>query len=262
MWINQATNTTNKCCNVEHIRKGSDWLVVEDPLERFTTVTATIGRESREWAQGAANAEIETLIEENSRRGDAIIFTDGSVKRGVKSGWAFSARVDGVVVGEDSGATTLTTSSMCMEIKAISEAMTWLMINNHQRAVIVTDSMSTLQKVQKKILYADWKSTISASNLERIAWIFCPGHAGVSGNDRADRLAGDAATRGTLVLDPPTVMASVEEWINDNRVVSESHTLEILKEQGVQRGSGKDSLLCDPTRRITNQLRMETISNK
>ena len=259
-WMNQATNTINKCCNVENIRKGSDWLVVEDPLERFTTVTATIGRESREWAQGAANAEIETLIEENSRRGDAIIFTDGSVKRGVRSGWAFSARVDGVVVGEDSGATTLTTSSMCMEIKAISEAMTWLMINNHQRAVIVTDSMSTLQKVQKKMLYADWKSTISASNLERIAWIFCPGHAGVSGNERADRLAGDAATRGTLVLDPPTVMASVEEWINDNRVVSESHTLEILKEQGVQRGSGKDSLLCDPTRRITNQLKMETIS--
>ena len=44
---------------------------------------------------------------------------------------------------------------MCMDIKAISEAMSWLMTNNNQRAVIVTDSMSTLQKVRKKVLYAD-----------------------------------------------------------------------------------------------------------
>ena len=58
---------------------------------------------------------------------------------------------------------------MCMEIKAISEALTWLQTNNHQRAVIVTDSMSTLQKVQKKMLYTDWKTTISASSLEIIA---------------------------------------------------------------------------------------------
>ena len=169
--------------------------------------------------------------------------------------------MDDTVIGEDSGATTLNTSSMCMEIKAITEALTWLKANNHQRAVIVTDSMSTLQKVEKKMLYADWKSTISASSLERIAWVFCPGHAGVNGNERADKLAGDAETRGTLVLDPPTVMASVKEWFNDNRVESESHTLANLKEQGVQRGSGRHSLLCGPTRRITNQLKMGTISS-
>ena len=31
-----------------------------------------------------------------------VVFTDGSVLRGVKSGWGFSARVDdGVVVAED-----------------------------------------------------------------------------------------------------------------------------------------------------------------
>ena len=185
--MNQATNTISESCNVEHIRKGSDWILVDDPLERFTTVTATIGRESREWCEGAANAEIETLIEENSSRGDVIIFTDGLVRRGVRSGWAFSARMDDAVIGED--------SSMCMEIKAISEALTWLQTNNHQRAVIVTDSMSTLQKVQKKMLYTDWKTTISASSLERIAWIFCPGHAEVIGNERADKLAGDSMTQ-------------------------------------------------------------------
>ena len=45
---------------------------------------------------------IETLLEENSRAGDVIVFTDGSVVRGKKSGWGYTARVDGKTVSEDS----------------------------------------------------------------------------------------------------------------------------------------------------------------
>ena len=41
-----------------------------------------------------------------------MIFTDGSVKKGVGSGWAYSANVEGVVVAEESGAFVHTTSSM------------------------------------------------------------------------------------------------------------------------------------------------------
>ena len=60
-----------------------------------------------------------------------VIFTDGSVKRGIKSGWAYSARVNGVVVAEASGAFVQTTSSMCMEVRAISEAVQWLRDERH-----------------------------------------------------------------------------------------------------------------------------------
>lgn len=35
----------------------------------------------------------------------------------------------------------------------------------------------------------------------------------MKGNERADKLAGDAVIRGTLVLDTPAVMASVEECL-------------------------------------------------
>ena len=59
------------------------------------TLLTTLGREYREWAPGAANAEIEAAISEISDANDAVIFTDGSVKRGVKCGWAYSVRVDG-----------------------------------------------------------------------------------------------------------------------------------------------------------------------
>ena len=42
---------------------------------------------------GAANVEILTLVEEHGRPDAVVIFTDGSVKRGMKSGRAYSARV-------------------------------------------------------------------------------------------------------------------------------------------------------------------------
>ena len=60
------------------------------------------------------------------------------------------------VVAEDSGAFTQTTSSMCMEVRAITEALQWLSDSGHVHAIFVTDSMSTLQKVEKEYMYADW----------------------------------------------------------------------------------------------------------
>ena len=83
------------------------------------------------------------------------LLTDGSVKRGEKSGCGYTVRVNDLVVAEVSGAVEITTSSMLIEIKAITEALRWLRQEKHRRVVIVTDSMSTLQKVQKEYLYAD-----------------------------------------------------------------------------------------------------------
>ena len=174
------------------IRRGKDWFEVHDPQKRFTTVVSTLGRDCREWPAGATNAEILTLVEEYSKPGTVVVFTDGSVRRGVKSGWAYSARENGVVVAEGSGAFAQTTSSMCMEVRAISEAITWLRDERHVHAIFVTDSLSTLEKVRLGMHYADWKPAITASQLESIVWIFSPGHAGVLGNERADVLAGSA----------------------------------------------------------------------
>ena len=90
------------------------------------------------------------------------MFTDGSVVRGTKSGWAFSAR-DGdslVRVREMSGATEVTTSSMYMEVIAITESLKWLKDTAFESATIVTDSLCTLEKVRNGMLYADWKEAI------------------------------------------------------------------------------------------------------
>ena len=102
---------------------------------------------------------MEELIKQYSSNEDAIVFTDGSVKRGEKSGWAYTVRVRGETIAEGSGAVEMTTSSMLMEIKAISEALIYLQENRIKNAVIVTDSMSTLQKVKKEYMYVDCLKT-------------------------------------------------------------------------------------------------------
>ena len=191
-WTNQAAVTIGQCLSVDSVRRGEAWLEIPDEAEQFTAVIANLGKECREWAPGAANAEIEATISEVSGPDDVIVFTDGSVKRGEKSGWAFTARVNGITVSEGSGAVEMTASSMAMEVKAVTEALQFLATSAYKKAVIVTDSMSTLQKIQKGMLYSDWIDLIKRSELQTIAWLFCPGHSGVQGNERADKLAGTA----------------------------------------------------------------------
>ena len=152
-WTNQAAITIGQCLSVDSIRRGEAWLEISDEAEQFTAVIADLGRECREWAPGAANAEIEATIDEVSGPEDVIVFTDGSVKRDEKSGWAFTARVNGITVSEGSGAVELTASSMAMEVKAVTEALQFLATSSYKKAVIVTDSMSTLQKIQRGMLH-------------------------------------------------------------------------------------------------------------
>ena len=173
--MEQAADTISQSISVGQIRKGAMWKEMGEEADQYTHVIATLGRECREWAPGATNAEIESIISEVSGAEDAVCFTDGSVKRGERSGWAYTVRVDGSTVAEKSAAIELTTSSMSMEIKAITELLASLKDSHIRKAIVVTDSMSTLEKIKKKLLYADWVELINASQLQAITWIFCPG---------------------------------------------------------------------------------------
>ena len=259
-WMTQAQETVAACCAIKDIRRGKEWTPAKD-MSNFTTVIATLGRECREWPANATEAEIQASIGDISRPGDAIIYTDGSVVRGQQSGWAFTVRANGGIIHEDAGAFSLTTSSMCMEINAITEALSWLQTQQFTHAVIVTDSMSTLQKIKGGQLYTSWITSIENSCLKKITWLFCPGHAGVKGNERADKLAGSAALRDTvLTLDPPTVMSMVKEQLRETDSEPESHTVERLVSKGIQRGAGRDASIGGSSRRISNQMMMDTIS--
>ena len=97
---------------------------------------------------------IESITED--RKGDVVVFTNGSVKRGSKS----RDRLTLVRVMEKSGATEMTTSSMYMDFVAITEAFGWLKDTDYKSATNVTDSMSTLEEVICTMMYAERKAFI------------------------------------------------------------------------------------------------------
>ena len=97
-----------------------------------------------------------------------MLLTDGIVKRGVKSGWSYTIRVNDEAIAEGSSAVEITTTSILMKAKAITETLRYLQAKQYRRAIIVTDSMSTLQKISKENLYADWGPIILD-----LQWILC-----------------------------------------------------------------------------------------
>ena len=101
-------------------------------------------------------AEIQALIGENSTIGDTIIYTDGSVVRNVKSSWAFTAQIGGKTVKEDSGAFAVTTSSLTMEVVAVTKAIQWLETQNITHVCFLSDSMNMLRKIEIRWIRREW----------------------------------------------------------------------------------------------------------
>ena len=134
---------------------------------------------------------------------------------------------------------------MAMEVKALTEALQFLFTSVYKKAVIATDSMSTLQKIQKGMMYSDWIELIKSSELQTITWLFCPGHSGVQGNERADELAGTAVVGDQMKLDSPLVLAKVKNDLCSKRPESSSNTLKLLHDKNIKAGEGRHCELPD-----------------
>ena len=72
--------------------------------------------------------------------------------------------------------------------------------------------------------------------LQRLLWIYCPGHAGVSGNERADRLASTADITSGLQLGRAEVLRGLRTFLSTDK--PEHNSTDRLKERGVEKGSG------------------------
>ena len=130
------------------------------------------------------------LVEANRKPYDIVICTDGFNHRG--SVWLCGRAVH-------SGAHRITTSGLTMEAEAVTHAKQCLASERDARiahGITLTDSMSLLQKVESGMSCLDPHSL----RLQRLLWIYCPGHARVSGNERADRLASTADISSGLQL--------------------------------------------------------------
>ena len=94
--------------------------------------------------------------------------------------------------------------------------------------------------------------------LRRLLWIYCPGHAGVSGNERADRLASTADITSGLQLVRTEVLRSLRNFLNTDK--PEPHSTDRLKERGVEKGSGRHSTLQGRERSVFKQANIGTVS--
>jgi ribonuclease HI len=100
-------------------------------------------------------------------------------------------------VREDSGAFALTTSSMTMEIMAVTRTIEWLETQTFHHVCFLSDAMSMLRKIKTGFIRREWLETIERSNLTAVCFIFVPGHAGGKGNERTDRLEDMAVEKGS-----------------------------------------------------------------
>ena len=108
------------------------------------------------------------------------------------------------------------------------------------------------------MLSPDWNVSVVDIHLRKLLWVYYPGHSGVKGNDRTDRLAGKATLISGLLLGRSEVLRSLRHYLRAQR--QGHHTIDLLEERGVEGGSAGRSSLKGRERAIVGQTNMGTVS--
>ena len=159
-------------CSLAELNQVRDW--EKRPVEfkpcYKILLSENLGTHCREWPARKANAEVQMLVEANSKPHDFGIYMDGSVTKD-RSGWRFTVKQGGRTVHEDSGSYRVTTSSLTMEVEAVTHVIQWLASQRDAQitnAIILTDSMNLLQKVESGIGCPDWHTAMHSLRLQRL----------------------------------------------------------------------------------------------
>ena len=127
-----------------------------------------------------------------------------------------------------------------------------------RHAILLTYPMDLLQNVNSGMGSPDWNVSMVDSHLRKFLWVYCPGHAGMKGNDRAHRLAGKATLTSGLLLGSSEVLGSLRHYLRAQS--QRHHTIDRLEERGVEKGSATPSSLKGRERAIVNLTNSGTIS--
>ena len=114
---------------------------------------------------------------------------------------------------------------LSMEIEVVTYATQWLASQRDAHSIhtiILTDPLNLLKKVESGMGCPNWHIAKHSLRLQRLLWIYCPGHSGVSGNELADRLASTADITSDLQLDRTEVPRGLRNFLNMDR--SEHHS--------------------------------------
>ena len=106
---------------------------------------------------------------------------------------------------------------------------------------ILTDSMSLLQKLKTGMGSPDWNVSVVVIRLRKRLWGYCPGHAGVKGNEGAGTLAGKAALTSGLRLGRSEVLRSLRHYLAGTKPRA-SHHRSTGGERGLESGHWSSAL--------------------
>ena len=98
----------------------------------------------------------------------------------------------------------------------------------------------------------DWNLSLADIHLWKLLWVYCPGHAGVRGNDKADIVVGKATLANGLLLGKSQALRSLKHYMQAQS--QGHHPIDHLQERGVERESDWWSFLNGWERAIVNQI--------
>ena len=87
----------------------------------------------------------------------------------------------------------------------------------------------------------DWNVSTVDIHLRKLLGVYCPGHARVKGNDRADTLVGKAIHTSDMLLGRSEVLRNLRHYLQAQS--QGHHTIDRLEERDVKRGSARRSSL-------------------
>src|SRR5579871_5234561 len=128
------------------------------------------------------------------------------------------------------------------------------------RVDIVSDSQSMIRRIQNGWLRHEWMEYIGGSYLRGLVWIYFPGHAGVRGNERADRLAAMGPAIGQLTMDRGDILHSLYTRRLDKDTEVDEVVGVRLREYGISKGDSRRGRLRGRSRKVYNQRATGTIS--
>ena len=189
--MNGSSRTINPACMRSRRTQASKELgktSIEFKPYYKTPLSENPGTPCREWPASKASAEVQVLVEANSKPHDIVIYTDGSVTRD-RSGWSFTVMQGGRTVHEDSGAHSHDlkpdhggrSSHTCNTVASLSVWRTDFTYHHCHRLIEPPAKDGVWNGLP------DWHTAMHSLLLQRLLWIYCPWHAWVSENERTDR---------------------------------------------------------------------------
>jgi hypothetical protein len=169
-------------------------------------VTVNIGETWRDQAGIVNQALIRDWLEEQDC--NVVIATDGSI-RGDVTAWIGAVWRDLGRCFEWSTARDRGGPAVAGQNVRPLWILAWIRWNalDNDRIAILTDSLSLVSTLEKGLLLESWWDVAMTKVKLRVAYI--PGHRGISFNERADMLAGEAEAFGELTRTPGYVLLEI-----------------------------------------------------